>query len=93
MAKNPNAPSGPFHAGPGLGHELGVMFAFMVVFVLISAAYLLVWNIGNKKGAAREAQRREQVQEKLANPTDSKVAAVQELDKEKSQDDSNAQGF
>ena len=69
------------------------MFAFMAAFLLISASYLLVWNLGNKRGAAKERQRREEWQEKWTNPGDSKVVAVHEMDKEKAQDDGDARGF
>ena len=93
MSKNPNEPTGPFHAGPGTGHEIGVMIGFMAIFVLITVAYLLAWSMGNKKDDAKERQRREDLHEQMTNPRSTKVIAVHELDKEKYQGDSATQGF
>ena len=65
MAKNPKAPDGPFHPGPGTGHEVGVMFAFIIVFILLTLVYLLFWRISNKKEETLERQRRQALREKL----------------------------
>ena len=34
------------------------MFGFVAAFVLITAAYLIIWRISNKRSEAEEAQRR-----------------------------------
>ena len=58
-------PSGPFHAGPGTAHEIGVMVGFMAAFVLITTIYLILWRINNKRSEAAEVQRRQSLAEKI----------------------------
>lgn len=67
MAKNPNVPDGPFHPGPGTGHEIGVMFAFIVIFILLTLGYLLYWRMSNKREERLERERKEALREKLGN--------------------------
>lgn len=66
------SPTGPYHAGPGTAHEIGVMIGFMAAFVLITAVYLVMWKIGNRRGEARERERRQLLAEKT-NFSDAKV--------------------
>ena len=44
MASQDQSPDGPYHPGPGLGHELGVMFGFMAAFALTMGGYLVIWK-------------------------------------------------
>ena len=67
-----NEPSGPFHAGPGTAHELGVMVGFMAAFVIITATYLVIWKLYNKRSEAKEIQRRHVLAEKT-NPRNTRV--------------------
>ena len=67
-----NEPSGPFHAGPGTAHEIGVMVGFMAAFVIITGAYLIIWRIYNKRSEASEVQRRHILAEKT-NPRNTRV--------------------
>ncbi|KAL2052483.1 hypothetical protein ABVK25_007355 [Lepraria finkii] len=69
---NNQEPSGPFHAGPGTAHEIGVMVAFMAAFVIITLVYLVMWKVGNKRGEAQEMQRRQMLAEKT-NPRNTGV--------------------
>ncbi len=34
----------PFHPGPSLGHELGIMFGFIALFVLATLVYYVMWQ-------------------------------------------------
>ena len=61
------APTGPYHAGPGTAHEIGVMIGFMAAFVLVAAAYLVIWRIKNKRSDAKEVQRRRALDEKMGS--------------------------
>ncbi len=72
MPTQNQAPTGPYHAGPGTAHEIGVMIGFMAAFVLITLVYLVMWRIGNKKGEAKERERRQVLAEKT-NPRNTKV--------------------
>ncbi|KAL9099570.1 MAG: hypothetical protein Q9163_004950 [Psora crenata] len=78
MARNPNEPTGSYHAGPGTAHEIGVMMGFIAVFLLVTAVYLVLWKIGNKKGAAKERERRHILHEKAKNSQD--TSAMEALD-------------
>lgn len=60
------SPTGPYHAGPGTGHEIGIMIGFMAAFVLITLGYLVMWRVGNKKGEAKERERRQLLAEKTS---------------------------
>ena len=64
MPSGNQAPTGPYHAGPGTAHEIGVMIGFMAAFVLITIVYLVMWKIGNRRGEAKERQRRQMLAEK-----------------------------
>lgn len=33
-----------FHPGPSLGHELGIMFGFIALFVLATVVYYVMWQ-------------------------------------------------
>ncbi|KAL9128426.1 MAG: hypothetical protein Q9217_002888 [Psora testacea] len=76
-----NEPTGPYHAGPGTAHEIGVMIGFIAIFFLITAVYLVLWKIGNKKGEAKERERRQILHEKTTNPRDTSITEVHEMDK------------
>ena len=67
-----NEPSGPFHAGPGTAHEIGVMIGFMAAFLIITAVYLIIWKFSNKRSEAKETQRRHILAEKT-NPSNTRV--------------------
>ena len=69
------------------------MIGFMAAFALIAVAYLLIWNMGNKKDDAKERQRREDLHEKMSNPRSEKMVAVHDMDKGNTQGDIIAQGF
>ena len=69
---NNQEPSGPFHAGPGTAHEIGVMVAFMAAIVIITLVNLVMWKVGNKRGEAQEKQRRQKLPEKT-NPRNTGV--------------------
>ncbi|MDI1489462.1 MAG: hypothetical protein OHK93_008741 [Ramalina farinacea] len=92
MVKNPNEPKGAYHPGPGTAHEVGVMIGFMAAFVLITVAYLMLWRLGNSKGEAKERLRREDLQEKLHRPRNTRVFAVHDMDRPVDRD-SVSQGF
>ena len=79
------------HPGPGTGHEIGVMFAFIVVMVILTISYFTMWKIGNKKGEEGERQRRQALQEKMAGTRDEKVIA--EHDNSKDGDKDSVKGF
>ena len=66
------APTGPYHAGPGTAHEIGVMIGFMAAFVLITVVYLVMWRIGNQRGEELERQRRQLLAEQT-NPRNTKI--------------------
>lgn len=34
----------PYHPAPSLGHELGIMFGFMAIFVISMGLYLVLWK-------------------------------------------------
>lgn len=34
----------PYHPAPSLGHELGIMFGFMAIFVVSMGVYLVLWR-------------------------------------------------
>lgn len=72
MSSKNQSPTGPYHAGPGTAHEIGVMIGFMAAFVLVTVAYLVMWKIGNKKGEAKEMQRRQVLAEKT-HPRNTKI--------------------
>ena len=40
----------PYSAGPGIGHEIGVMFGFMAFCILMVAVYWVVWQGKNAIG-------------------------------------------
>ncbi|KAF2453245.1 hypothetical protein BDY21DRAFT_375040 [Lineolata rhizophorae] len=42
---------------PSVGHELGVMFGFVGVFVVATIIYGFVWTAVNKRGLCREEER------------------------------------
>ena len=67
-----NEPSGPYHAGPGTAHEVGVMVGFMAAFVLIASSYLILWKLYLKRSEAKEVQRRHVLAEKT-NPRNTRV--------------------
>ena len=92
MAKNPLEPSGPYHVGPGTAHEIGIMIGFMAIFVISTAIYLVFWKIGNRKGEAKERERRQILHEKTTNPRNTRVMEVHDMD-QGSNRDSTAQGF
>ena len=78
MAKNPKAPTGPYNPGPGTGHEIGVMVAFILAFVVVTALYMVMWKAGNRREERTEIQRRQMLREKAINARNSKVIGVQE---------------
>ncbi|MCJ1464381.1 hypothetical protein MMC07_002994 [Pseudocyphellaria aurata] len=49
----------PSHPPPPLGHDLGIMFGFMALFLISMGVYLVVWKAGNRRSEARETARRE----------------------------------
>ena len=67
-----NEPSGPYNAGPGTAHEIGVMVGFIGAFIIITALYLIIWRVYNKRSEAREMQRRHILAEKT-NPRNTRV--------------------
>ena len=67
-----NEPSGSFHAGPGIAHEVGVMAAFIAGFIIITVLYLIIWKVYNKRSEAGEMQRRHILAEKT-NPRNTRV--------------------
>ena len=92
MSKNPNEPTGPYNPGPGTPHEVGVMIGFMAIFVLVTTVYLVLWKIGNKKGEAKERERKQILHEETTNPRNTRVIEVHDMDKGDNRD-SIAQGF
>ena len=85
------APTPPYHPGPGTGHEIGVMVGFMAAFVIITAAYLVIWRINNKRSEAKEVERRTSLAEKT-NPRNTRVLEEKAGDKI-SHTDSPAPGY
>ncbi|KAI4098425.1 MAG: hypothetical protein L6R37_006507 [Teloschistes peruensis] len=55
---NLQTPKIPFHPGPPLSHELGVMFGFIAIFILAVLVYYYSWRIVNEIEAKREWKRR-----------------------------------
>jgi hypothetical protein len=53
-----------FHPGPSLGHELGIMFGFITLFVLATVVYYVMWQAGNKRDERTELGRREALAQK-----------------------------
>ncbi|KAL8805211.1 MAG: hypothetical protein Q9182_002086 [Xanthomendoza sp. 2 TL-2023] len=58
---NPAIPQPPFHPGPPFAQELGVMFGFIVLFVLILVVYYYAWLIMSEWEAKMEWKRRERL--------------------------------
>ncbi|KAL8999377.1 MAG: hypothetical protein Q9169_001803 [Polycauliona sp. 2 TL-2023] len=58
---NPSIPRPPFHPGPPLSQELGVMFGFIVLFILILVVYYYAWLITNEWEAKAEWKRKERL--------------------------------
>ncbi|CAD6577642.1 MAG: hypothetical protein ASARMPRED_008353 [Alectoria sarmentosa] len=73
-------PSGPFHAGPGTAHEIGVMAGFIAAFILIPVVYLIIWRVYNKRSEAREIQRRHSLAEKK-NPRNTRIVEDKAADR------------
>ena len=44
MAEKDQSPTGPYHAGPGTPHEIGIMIGFMATFVLTMVIYWIAWQ-------------------------------------------------
>ena len=65
-------PSGPFHAGPGIAHEIGIMAGFIAAFIIIAVVYLVIWRLNNKRSEVGEMQRRHVLAEKT-NPRNTRV--------------------
>ncbi|MCJ1265312.1 hypothetical protein MMC22_005188 [Lobaria immixta] len=63
MVEN-QSPKIAFHPAPSVGHELGVMFGFMAVFVVAMAVYLAFFKANNRRSEAREIARREELAQK-----------------------------
>ena len=78
MAKNPKAPTGPYNPGPGTGHEIGVVVAFILAFVVVTALYMVMWKAGNRREERKEIQRRQMLREKTINARNSKPVGTQE---------------
>ncbi|KZF26519.1 hypothetical protein L228DRAFT_264905 [Xylona heveae TC161] len=49
---------------PSVGHEIGVMFGFLGAMALSMGLYAVVWNMGQKRSAAKELERRKLLTEK-----------------------------
>lgn len=47
----------PYHAGPGVGHEIGVMLGFMGAMVLGVTLYVIWFQIKNKKLQRKDEER------------------------------------
>ncbi|KAF2665211.1 hypothetical protein BT63DRAFT_429136 [Microthyrium microscopicum] len=47
----------PYIPIPSVGHELGIMFGFIGLFILAFAAYAIAYKIYNKKLQKKEAER------------------------------------
>ena len=75
-----NAPQPPYHPGPGTGHEIGVMVGFMAAFVIITAVYLVIWRVNNKRSEAKEMERRTSLAERT-NPRNTRVLDEKSGDK------------
>jgi len=51
---------------PSIGHELGVMFGFMGIFLIAMTVYYFVWQARNKKSLREERERIAAVRQKEA---------------------------
>lgn len=49
------------------------MIGFMAAFVIVTAVYLVMWKVGNKRGEAKEMERRADLREKGTNPRNTRV--------------------
>ncbi|KAG8530269.1 uncharacterized protein KY384_004770 [Bacidia gigantensis] len=93
MPQNPNAPKIDFHAGPGTGQEVGVMFAFIAIFVILTFGYLAFWKMANKKNEARERDRRQALHEKMAASGDKKYLDEPVNEKKVDRDSAANEGY
>lgn len=57
-------PKIPYTPPPSLGHELGVLFGFAGAMVLAMSAYLVVWQLGQRRSARKEAARRQELDQR-----------------------------
>ncbi|KAL2222075.1 hypothetical protein M432DRAFT_587982 [Thermoascus aurantiacus ATCC 26904] len=51
----------PYTPMPSLGHELGIMFGFIVACLLTVAVYLVFWQAAQRRNATKERARREEL--------------------------------
>ncbi|KAI9848929.1 MAG: hypothetical protein M1830_001041 [Pleopsidium flavum] len=46
---------------PSIGHEIGVMFGFIGLMISAMGLYLVLWQLGQKRSARKEAERRQEL--------------------------------
>jgi len=54
-------------APPSIGHELGVMFGFMAIFLVVIITYWVIWQFSNKRSLKKERERIAAVRQMEAN--------------------------
>jgi len=58
---------------PSIGHELGVMFGFIGVFIISMGLYMIWWKIANKRSKTEEDERIRTVRQQDATAGDEKA--------------------
>ncbi|MCJ1426743.1 hypothetical protein MMC29_004646 [Sticta canariensis] len=66
----------PYHPAPSVGHELGIMFGFMAIFVISMGVYLFLWKLGNRRNEAYEIARREKLAQRGFGDEKSRLPVV-----------------
>jgi len=63
-------------APPSTGHELGVLFAFVAVFLIVFTTYFIAYRVRNKRFERKERERMGALKAKGAMPDEKEKGPV-----------------